>query len=146
MATYFSAICAAEGIQLPANDVDARTFLSGAGASFSRKPGALRVAERLEGSAAVAWARAHIADDAAWVAIPDPAADILRTLYPLKASIVSLGGTAWVLPFRSLVQGQITPVSSPAKSLPLPRDRTCATAHRAPRQAEAQSAKTSVPP
>ena len=115
MATYFSAICAAEGIQLPANDVDARTFLSGAGASFSRKPGAPRVAERLEGSAAVAWARAHIADDAAWVAIPDPAADILRTLYPLKASIVSLGGTAWVLPFRSLVQGQITPVSSPAK-------------------------------
>ena len=67
MATYFSTIRAAEGIQLPAIDADARTFLSGAGASFSRKPGAPRVAERLEGSAAVAWARAHIADDAAQI-------------------------------------------------------------------------------
>ena len=59
-----------------------KEFLAGAGATFSRKPGAPRVAERLECAVAVAWARAHIADDAAWAAIPDPAANILKSVYP----------------------------------------------------------------
>ena len=65
MATYFSDLCAADGSVLPANDQAVRAFLESTGAAFSRKPGAVRIAERLEAAAAVSWARTHINDDAA---------------------------------------------------------------------------------
>jgi len=115
MGSHFTDTCNAEGITFPLLDPDVRVFLENTGAAFSRKPGAIRAAERLEAAAAVAWARNHLNDDAAWIAIPDPAAVTLRALYPVKASTVLLGGTIWVLPFRALVQAQITPHHSPAK-------------------------------